>query len=260
MKKQKLAVAFAALLTMVGFSSCLNGENDPTVSPQELMKVDGFAGYYTFKSAYGYTITPLNMSEVSSLSLGKYAIVQYSYDSSLLQWDEDKDVTINNVISIKDDVTVLQAPGEDAGNAPVYSVSSSMSQPIFFDKYNLFLPVTYYYKNSSDADDLKSELNSHTFTLYYNPNDEESTDSKLVLHLRHKVTDTEVKREYYGMEYRHFEITSALSSYATVHGTLMPDKIVVEFEKSTSSDYEDATSDKFEFNYKSLFEESSTNK
>ena len=28
MKKQKLAVIFAALLTMVGFSSCLNSEDD----------------------------------------------------------------------------------------------------------------------------------------------------------------------------------------------------------------------------------------
>lgn len=45
MKKQKLAVAFAALLTMVGFSSCLNGDNDPTVSPQELMRVNGGTGF-----------------------------------------------------------------------------------------------------------------------------------------------------------------------------------------------------------------------
>lgn len=108
MKKQKLAVVFAALLTMVGFSSCLNGENDPTVYPQELMKVNGIAGYYTFTSAYGYTITPLNMSALSDLSLGSYAIVQYSYDSSLLEWDESKDVTINNVVNIQDGMVFLK--------------------------------------------------------------------------------------------------------------------------------------------------------
>ena len=136
MKKQKLAVIFAALLTMVGFSSCLNGENDPTVSPQELMKVNGVAGYYTFTSAYGYTITPLNMSALSSLNLGSYAIVQYSYDSSLLEWDESKDVTINNVVNIQDEMVVAQAPEEEDGNAPIYTISSSMAQPIYFDKYN----------------------------------------------------------------------------------------------------------------------------
>ncbi|MDR3796016.1 hypothetical protein, partial [Phocaeicola sp.] len=91
MKKQRLVVAFAALLTMVGFSSCLNGENDPTVSPQELMRVNGGAGFYSFTSAYGYTVTPLNMSALSDLSLQSYAIVQYSYDSSVLEWNENKD-------------------------------------------------------------------------------------------------------------------------------------------------------------------------
>lgn len=93
---------------MVGFSSCLNGENDPTVYPQELMKVNGVVGYYTFTSAYGYTITPLNMSALSSLDLDSYAIVQYSYDSSLLEWDESKDVTINNVVNIQDGMVFLK--------------------------------------------------------------------------------------------------------------------------------------------------------
>lgn len=106
--KNKIGSRFAALLTMVGFSSCLNGENDPTVYPQELMKVNGVVGYYTFTSAYGYTITPLNMSALSSLDLDSYAIVQYSYDSSLLEWDESKDVTINNVVNIQDGMVFLK--------------------------------------------------------------------------------------------------------------------------------------------------------
>lgn len=260
MKKQKLAVIFAALLTMVGFSSCLNGENDPTVYPQELMKVNGIAGYYTFTSAYGYTITPLNMSALSDLSLGSYAIVQYSYDSSLLEWNESKDVTIQNVVGIKEGGTVSQAPGDNAGNAPLYAISSSMAQPMYFDKYNLFIPVTYYYKSSSDKDDLQAELNSHSFVLYYNSNDTEAIDGKLLLRLRHKVTDTEAKREDYGTEYRHFDITNILSAYSSVHGASMPEKIVIEFEKSQSSSYDKVASEKVEIDYKSLFEETSTNK
>lgn len=259
MKKQRLVVAFAALLTMVGFSSCLNGENDPTVSPQELMRVNGGAGFYSFTSAYGYTVTPLNMSALSDLSLQSYAIVQYSYDSSVLEWNENKDVTINNVISIKDDNTYSQAPTADAGNAPLYAISSSMAQPMYFDKYNLFIPVTYYYKNSSNSDDLKSELNSHSFTLYYDPTDAGATDGKLLLHLRHKVTDTEVQRSDYGTEYRHFNITSVLYSYAKAHGVSMPDKLVIEYEKSSSSNYENKISEKLEINYKSVFEQSTVN-
>ena len=86
MKKQKLAVVFAALLTMVGFSSCLNGETDPTVSPQEFMKVNGGVGYYSFTSSLGYTITPANMSALKDVQLStSYAYVIYSYDSSLME-------------------------------------------------------------------------------------------------------------------------------------------------------------------------------
>lgn len=257
MKKQKLAVVFTALLAMAGFSSCLNGESDPTVSPQELMKVNGVAGYYTFTSAYGYTVTPLNMSALGDLNLESYAIVQYSYDSSLLEWNESKDVTINNVLGIKDETVIAQAPGEGAGNAPVYSISASGVEPMYFDKYNLFIPVTYYYHSSSDTDELKEELNSHSFTLYYDPNDEETTDTRLVLHLRHKVTDTEVTRTEYGTEYRHFNIASVLSSYASLHGVSMPDKIVLKFEQSSAPDYNNIYEEKFEVDYKSLFEESS---
>lgn len=127
-----------------------------------------------------------------------------------------------------------------------------MAQPTYFDKYNLFIPVTYYYKNSSDTDDLTAELNSHDFVLYYDSNDAESTDSRLVLHLRHNVSDTEVQRSDYGREYRHFNIASVLSDYANKYGVSMPDKIVIEYEKSSSSSYENVSSEKVEVEYKSL--------
>lgn len=259
MKKQKLAVSFAALLTVVGFSSCLNGENDPTVSPQEIMKVNGFGGYYTFTSAYGYKVTPVNMSDLSDVTLNSYAIVQYSYDSSLVEWNADKDVTVTNVVNIKDDTAMPKAPDADSGNAPVYAISSSMVQPTYFDRYNLFVPVSYFYKSSSDKDELQSELNSHTFVLYYDSNESEGTDGTLLLRLRHKVTDTSVQRNEWGTEYRHFNLTPVLNSYTNLHHVSMPDKIVIEYEKASTSDYANATSDKVNIEYKSLFGEKSTN-
>ena len=39
----------------------------------------------------------------------------------------------------------------------------------------------------------------------------------------------------------------------------MPDKIVVEYEKSQTSSYDNTTSDKLEFEYKSVFEENIAN-
>ena len=44
MKKQKLAVVFAALLTMVGFSSCLNSEDDG---------IREWGGYFEVNNTYG---------------------------------------------------------------------------------------------------------------------------------------------------------------------------------------------------------------
>lgn len=259
MKKQKWAVFFAALLAMVGFSSCLNGENDPTAYPQEIMKVNGGGGYYTFTSAYGYTVTPVNMSALSGVTLDSYAIVQYSYDSSLVEWNANKDVTITNVVNIKDDKAMPMAPDADSGNAPVYAISGTMVSPTYFDRYNLFVPVTYYYKNSSDKNDLQSELNSHSFVLYYDTSESGSASGTLLLHLRHKVTDPSVQRNEYGTEYRHFNLTPVLNSYANLHNGSMPDKIVIEYEKSSSSSYENVSSDRVEIQYKSLFESTSTN-
>lgn len=256
MKKQKWAAVCAALLMATGFSSCLDGENDPTVHPVELMKVNGSMGYYTFESAGGYTVTPTNMSALENVTFqGRYALVQYSYDSSLLEWNEDKNATIENLTSIKDDYAYAQSPAEEDANAPIYAISSQYSNPVYYDKYNLFIPVTYFYKASEDKDELQSELNSHSFALYYDPNDPDAVDGKLLLRLRHKVNDAEVKREETGTEYRHFDLTSILSSY----GAEMPEKIVIEFEKSSSASYDQVTSDKTcEIDYKSVFETNNT--
>lgn len=48
MKKQKLAVIFAALLTMVGFSSCLNSEDDG---------ISEYYGYLEVNSGWGVTFS-----------------------------------------------------------------------------------------------------------------------------------------------------------------------------------------------------------
>ena len=133
MKKQKLAVVFAALLTMVGFSSCLNGETDPTVSPQEFMKVNGGVGYYSFTSSLGYTITPANMSALKDVQLStSYAYVIYSYDSSLMEWNEDKSATINTAVGIRDGWAMPRATVEEDGNAPILSLQNNIGLISYF--------------------------------------------------------------------------------------------------------------------------------
>ena len=261
MKKQKLAVVFAALLTMVGFSSCLNGETDPTVSPQEFMKVNGGVGYYSFTSSLGYTITPANMSALKDVQLStSYAYVIYSYDSSLMEWNEDKSATINTAVGIRDGWAMPRATVEEDGNAPILSLQNNIGlisyfYPAYYDKYNLFIPITYYYDSSEESGE---DIDTHSFALYYD-SVEASDKGTLLMHLRHKVINPAIKREKTNTESVHFNIAAVLSAYTAKTGISMPDKIVIEYEESQTSSYDNTTSDKLEIEYKSVFEENIAN-
>lgn len=265
MKKQKLAVVFAALLTMVGFSSCLNGETDHTASPREFMKVNGGVGYYSFTSSLGYTITPANMSALKDVQLStSYAYVIYSYDSSLMEWNEDKSATINAVLGIRDGWAMPRATVEEDGNAPVYSLQNNTelianygypAYLAYYDKYNLFIPITYYYDSSEESGE---DIDTHSFALYYD-SEEASDKGTLLMHLRHKVINPAIKREKTNTESVHFNIAAVLSAYTAKTGISMPDKIVIEYEESQTSSYDNTTSDKLEFEYKSVFEENIAN-
>lgn len=261
MKKQKLAVVFAALLTMVGFSSCLNGETDPTVSPREFMKVNGGVGYYSFTSSLGYTITPANMSALKDVQLStSYAYVIYSYDSSLMEWNEDKSATINTAVGIRDGWAMPRATVEEDGNAPILSLQNNIGlisyfYPAYYDKYNLFIPITYYYDSSEESGE---DIDTHSFALYYD-SEEASDKGTLLMHLRHKVINPAIKREKTNTESVHFNIAAVLSAYTAKTGISMPDKIVIEYEESQTSSYDNTTSDKLEIEYKSVFEENIAN-
>ena len=261
MKKQKLAVVFAALLTMVGFSSCLNGETDPTVSPREFMKVNGVVGYYSFTSSLGYTITPANMSALKDVQLStSYAYVIYSYDSSLMEWNEDKSATINTAVGIRDGWAMPRATVEEDGNAPILSLQNNIGlisyfYPAYYDKYNLFIPITYYYDSSEESGE---DIDTHSFALYYD-SEEASDKGTLLMHLRHKVINPAIKREKTNTESVHFNIAAVLSAYTAKTGISMPDKIVIEYEESQTSSYDNTTSDKLEIEYKSVFEENIAN-
>ncbi len=271
MKKQKLAVVFAALLTMVGFSSCLNGETDPTVSPKEFMKVNGGVGYYSFTSSLGYTITPANMSALKDVQLStSYAYVIYSYDSSLMELNEDKSATINAVVGIRDGWAMPRATVEEDGNAPIYSLQNNTeliyygypAYLAYYDKYNLFIPITYYYdsseKSGEDSEESGADIDTHSFALYYD-SEEASDKGTLLMHLRHKVINPDTKRDKTNTESVHFNIAAVLSAYTAKTGISMPDKIVIEYEESQTSSYDNTTSNKLEFEYKSVFEENIAN-
>lgn len=201
------------------------------------------------------------MSALKDVQLStSYAYVIYSYDSSLMEWNEDKSATINTAVGIRDGWAMPRATVEEDGNAPILSLQNNIGlisyfYPAYYDKYNLFIPITYYYDSSEESGE---DIGTHSFALYYD-SEEASDKGTLLMHLRHKVINPAIKREKTNTESVHFNIAAVLSAYTAKTGISMPDKIVIEYEESQTSSYDNTTSDKLEIEYKSVFEENIAN-
>lgn len=261
MKKTKWAVVCAALMAMVGFTSCLEGENSTISQASDLVKVSGMPGFYTFTSSGGYTINPTNLSSLGNFTLSNpYAIIYYSFDrSTLVEGFKNVDAQILQIVEVKSGPAYPFEAPEEGGNEPVYQVSNNanIAQPIYYDRYNLFLPVCYYcnYSSSMEDSELAEELASHSFTLYYD--EEGSSTGEMRLQLCHDVTDSSVKRNYLNNnEYRHFDITSIIGNFESDFGEL-PNQIRVEFKQALSAEASSTTTGTITFDYGRYFEDSS---
>lgn len=261
MKKMKLAVVFAALMSMLGFTSCLDSDDDPTRYGYEIMKVEGYMGYYTFRNSGGYTVTPTNMSSLSNITFdGPFAWVYYSYDSSLItQGDTNVDAQILGASSIRSGSVMSSTAPQDGGNVPVYEVSNNASTgnvPMCYDQNSLFLPITYYINGASSGsssltDEELADLNTHTFTLYYDASGSDA--SRMTVQLCHNVSDSTIERSKQVAEYRYFNITSVLNEYRQSYGSL-PERIRVTFKQALSPNQANTSSGNIEFDFGRYFQ------
>ena len=81
MKKQKLAVVFAALLTMVGFSSCLNSEDDGITEIVDYAEVSTSSfGSVSFNSMYGWVCVP--DKSLTTTPESQLAYIAYRYEDA----------------------------------------------------------------------------------------------------------------------------------------------------------------------------------
>ena len=84
MKKQKWAVVFAALLAMVGFSSCLSSEDDGVRTLEDYAEVNSSSfGGLSFTSMYGSVCEP--NKTVTSTPESKLAYIAYQYNNADMQ-------------------------------------------------------------------------------------------------------------------------------------------------------------------------------
>lgn len=206
MKKQKLAVIFAALLTMVGFSSCLNSGDDNLNYPSFQLPVtiagDALGGY-TFWSDYGNIKLRPTSASVSQLKLDgvKRAVIAFDLtedQAGITQLEPNKVYTIvvnpaycYGIPTYSMAVDTLSTQYQENGNdsialkcKPINSASTTEGAFYVKNGYMTFVP-TFSYGNSlvyfglyyDSEKDVNAEAGSLNMNLYFNNSLENSVSS-----------------------------------------------------------------------------------
>ena len=128
----------------------------------------------------------------------------------------------------------------------------------YYDRNNIFIPISYTYKSSGDEDELDAEYASHSFTLYYDAQYTSQAKDRMYVELRHTVTDPSINDERTSStgEWRHFNIASLVATHQSKFGTSeLPDQIIVRYKYRGISSTEDVIDGTAEVAYGSLFEQ-----
>ena len=220
-------VLLLAMVAMVGLSSCF-GEGDPTSTGQEFVRVDSYMGLITLKSAAGYEIKPSNSMDVPKLN-GPFAQVLYQYNRD----EVTSTMTVLNAkILYAEDI--LQIPVLDENryeeNAPMAGIMDGAATMVkFYDKNNIFLPLSFYYKQSSDQTVQNNEVKSHHFELKQIENDSAVEDA-VTLRLTHHVDDPSIDgdRKSVGTMYEHIDLSRVLAGKK-------PTKLIIKYKRAGSN-------------------------
>lgn len=195
MKQVKFLMLALVVLMGVGFTSCMNGENDTTIREAGLVKFYSSMGLTWFEDASGFKYYPsaTSMATMKSTygfdpSSGDMAYIVYQYDSATQQKTVNstslKDLQLMYAMGLDatvESVTEKGASNDSIAKAPIRSLdgtigSSYKYEPIMFDKSTLLLQIDYFMGIDG--------ILSHYFTLVYYPN-EPAEENTIKLYLRH---------------------------------------------------------------------------
>ena len=246
MKRTRFAVFFAALVSMLSFTSCLDSDGGSnTSSVSAILRVNGFAGSYWFTDMVGNKYTPSSQSALASSGLDSYqfAYIMGTFDAGQLDASTStkKEVIVDlygaSPVKAFGVATDDGSEADEFANAPMYAAGEDVGGNTylqFFSRNQMFVPVSYFYKSSSSNDDLKKELNSHEFYLFYDK--EKSEMGTLSFKLRHRVQDPTVNKDRttLGSEYLYFNIAQAMAAYKNEFGS-EPANIRIEYQYNYSN-------------------------
>ena len=255
MKKQKLAVVFAALLTMVGFSSCLNSEDDGITEIVDYAEVSTSSfGSVSFNSMYGWVCVP--DKSLTTTPESQLAYIAYRYEDADLQ-----SITSGTSDSKNLSVTLLQDPvylkrldcstttlPEETKTVSIYSLGERDALVWGNNKY-LILAPTIFLKKGTTSENLSTELLNHRLTLYYLSAEGDEDANTLKLYLRYEISgigessteETDDKESWagdYNIQYTnvsYVNLQPLISRYKSTHSGSDPEKVTVEYEYNNSA-------------------------
>lgn len=255
MKKQKLAVVFAALLTMVGFSSCLNSEDDGITEIVDYAEVSTSSfGSVSFNSMYGWVCVP--DKSLTTTPGSQLAYIAYRYEDADLQ-----SITSGTSDSKNLSVTLLQDPvylkrldcstttlPEETKTVSIYSLGERDALVWGNNKY-LILAPTIFLKKGTTSENLSTELLNHRLTLYYLSAEGDEDANTLKLYLRYEISgigessteETDDKESWasdYNIQYTnvsYVNLQPIISMYKSTHSGSDPEKVTVEYEYNNSA-------------------------
>lgn len=254
MKKQKLAVVFAALLTMVGFSSCLNSEDDGITKIVDYAEVSTSTfGSTSFNSMYGWVCVP--DKSLTTAPESQMAYIAYQYEDADLQSIMSGTSTSKNL-----PVTLLQDPvylkrldclptavPETTKTVSIYSLGEKDALVWGENKYLILAPAISL-KKGTTSENLSTELANHRLSLYYLSSEDDETAKTLKLYLRYEISgigdstteETDGKESWasdYNIQYTnvsYVNLQSVISMYKAAHGGSDPEKVTVDYEYNNS--------------------------
>lgn len=247
MKKQKLAVIFAALLTMVGFSSCLNSEDDGISEYYGYLEVNSGWGNVTFSTPDGLEFVPNRSITTTSSSKLAFVYCQYN-DVDLTAETEKLPVTLlNDPVYLNDLGSAESILPDETSTVSLYSLGENGGGVWGYNKYLVLTPV-YLLKKGTTDENLSTELVNHHLNVYYVPEKDNVNTNTLKLYLRYQITGiensstdetgaSETWASDYTVKYSdavYVSLSSLLAQYENAHGE-KPEKLEVEYEFNNNS-------------------------
>lgn len=183
MRKKNFIMFGLALLSVLGFSSCMNGSNDSTGTAYVFLEVDKYMDYVSYTDPSGLKILPSPTPTTDPTSKLIFAYMEYD-SNAVTEGMKQLQVTnfaYSNLTEIED---VYSAPTESTVTCAVSAAGAIWGSGDRKNKYCI-LPMTFYVKENK-AD----ELNKHRFVAYADGANDFS-DGVLTIHLRHTVEGLE---------------------------------------------------------------------